>query len=58
MVGESVMEYVTKRKLTLAGKELLETDAVIVDIAIKFGYECVKIEPTHFHKFSINFCPV
>jgi len=39
MVGESVMEYVTKRKLTLAGKELLETGTAIVDIAIKFGYD-------------------
>jgi AraC family transcriptional regulator len=39
MVGENVMEYVTKRKLTLAGRELLETDAAVVDIAIKFGYD-------------------
>ena len=39
MVGDSVMDYVTKRKLTLAGKELLETDTAIVDIAIKFGYD-------------------
>ena len=38
-VGDSVMEYVTKRKLTLAGQELLETDAAIVDIAEKFGYD-------------------
>lgn len=39
MVGDSVMEYVTKRKLTLAGKELLETDTAVVDIAIKFGFD-------------------
>jgi len=39
MVGGSVMEYVTRRKLTLAGKELLETSTAVVDIAIKFGYD-------------------
>ncbi|MCL2577269.1 MAG: AraC family transcriptional regulator [Defluviitaleaceae bacterium] len=39
MVGDSVMEYVTKRKLTLADKELLETSTAVVDIAVKFGYD-------------------
>ena len=50
MVGGSVMEYVTKRKLTLAGKELLETNAAVVDIALKFGYESVKLNPITFFK--------
>ena len=36
IVGESVMDYVMKRKLTLAGRELLETNATILDIALKF----------------------
>ena len=39
VVGDSVMSYVTKRKLTLAGKALLETDAPIIDIAVEFGYD-------------------
>jgi len=39
VVGDSVMSYVTKRKLTLAGKALLETDAAIIDIAVEFGYD-------------------
>ena len=39
IVGDSVMEYVTKRKLSLAGKALLETDADIIDIAMDYGYE-------------------
>lgn len=42
IVGESVMDYVMKRKLTLAGRELLETDNSILDIALKVSYECVK----------------
>jgi len=39
IVGDSVMDYVMKRKLTLAGRELLETDATVLDIALKFGYD-------------------
>ena len=64
MVGESVMEYVTKRKLTLAGKELLETDAAIVDIAVKFGYDSregfsrsfkayMGVTPGEYRKYSL-----
>jgi AraC family transcriptional regulator len=39
LIGESVMDYVIKRKLTLAGKELMETNATILDIALKYGYD-------------------
>ena len=64
MVGESVMEYVTKRKLTLAGKELLETDNAIVDIAVKFGFESregfsrsfkayMGVTPGEYRKYSL-----
>jgi len=64
MVGDSVMEYVTKRKLTLAGKELLETDNAIVDIATKFGYDSregfsrsfkayMGITPGEYRKYSL-----
>ncbi len=38
IVGDSVMDYVTKRKLTLAGRALLETNSSILDIALQFGY--------------------
>jgi AraC family transcriptional regulator len=65
MVGESVMEYVIKRKLTLAGKELLETDAAVVDIAIKFGYDSregfsrsfkafMGVTPGEYRKYSLS----
>lgn len=38
-VGDSVMRYVTKRKLNLAADELSETDNSILDIALKYGYD-------------------
>lgn len=38
IMGDSVMEYVKKRKLSLAGRELIKTDTAILDIALKFGY--------------------
>jgi AraC family transcriptional regulator len=39
LVGDSVMEYVNRRKLTLAGRELLETDTNILDIALSYGFD-------------------
>ena len=39
IVGDSVMDYVVKRKLTLAAKALLETSAGILDIALDYGYD-------------------
>ncbi|MCL2663137.1 MAG: AraC family transcriptional regulator [Oscillospiraceae bacterium] len=39
IIGDSVMEYVTKRKLTLAGRALLDSDASILDIALNYGYD-------------------
>ena len=38
LVGDSVMDYVIRRKLTLAGRALLETQADILEIAMDFGY--------------------
>ena len=39
IVGDSVMHYVARRKITLASKELATTDATILEIALKYGYE-------------------
>lgn len=39
MCGCSVGEYIRKRRLTLAGSELLMSDEKIIDIAIKYGYD-------------------
>nr|HPK16121.1 AraC family transcriptional regulator [Clostridia bacterium] len=38
LCGFTVGEYVRKRRLTLAGGELVSTDGKIVDIALKYGY--------------------
>jgi AraC family transcriptional regulator len=35
----TVGDYIRRRRLTLAGEELLTTDAKIIDIAYKYGYE-------------------
>lgn len=39
IVGDSVMHYVTKRKIYLAAKDLTTTRATILEIALKYGYE-------------------
>ncbi|HOO96830.1 MAG TPA: AraC family transcriptional regulator [Caldisericia bacterium] len=38
-LGESVMEYVRKRRLTLASRELVKSDKPIIDVALDWGYE-------------------
>ena len=39
LCGVSVGEYIRSRRLTLAGEELVGTDARVIDIAAKYGYE-------------------
>ena len=39
IVGDSVMHYITRRKLSFAAKELVTTNASILEIALKYGYE-------------------
>ena len=39
VVGDSVMRYVTKRRLSLAAEELAKTDTSILDIALKYGFD-------------------
>lgn len=38
-VGDSVMAYVSRRRLSLAAEELLKTDRTILEIALKYGYD-------------------
>lgn len=38
-VGDSVMRYVTRRRLALAAAEIANTDESILDIALKYGYD-------------------
>ena len=39
MCGIGVSEYIRDRRLTLAGEELTLTDARVIDIAAKYGYD-------------------
>lgn len=39
LCGYTVMEYVRKRRLALAGGELATTDAKVIDVALKYRYE-------------------
>ena len=64
IVGDSVMEYVTKRKLTLAGRALLESDASVIDISAEYGYDSregfmrsfkayMGVTPTEYRKYGL-----
>lgn len=51
LCGYTVMEYIRNRRLALAGGELATTDARVIDIAIKYGYE----SPDSFTKAFTRF---
>ena len=65
ILSGSVMEYVTRRRLTLAGRDLLETGAGVVDVALKYGYEShegftrsfkayMGVTPTDYRKYGLS----
>ena len=54
ITGITVGEYIRNRKLSIAGQEIFTTKAKIIDVAFKYGYECVKIETTGFCKQFVN----
>jgi AraC family transcriptional regulator len=39
ILGNTPAEYVRKRRLTLAARELTSTDAKVIDVALKYGYD-------------------
>lgn len=51
LTGFTVGEYVRNRKLTLAGQELALSNAKIVDIALKYGYETHESFTKAFRQF-------
>lgn len=54
----TIMEYVRNRRLTLAGMELLNTKILIIDLALKYGYETPEAFTkafTRFHGFPPSF---
>lgn len=51
LCGFTVGEYIRKRRLTLAGSELISTEKKIIDIALKYGYD----SPDSFTKSFTRF---
>lgn len=51
LCGMSIGEYIRKRKLSLAGKDIISTNEKIIDIAMKYGYD----SPDSFTKAFIRF---
>lgn len=51
LCGFSVGEYIRLRRLSLAGSELASTDARVIDLALKYGYE----SPDSFAKAFARF---
>jgi len=39
VTGMTVADYIRRRRLSLAGRELAETDIKVIDAAMKYGYE-------------------
>lgn len=61
-VGDTVMGYVTKRKLFLASRELAETKDSVLEIALRYGYDShegftrsfkahIGVTPTEYRKY-------
>ena len=51
LCGYTVGEYVRMRRLSLAGEELLSSDAKVIDLAVKYGYD----SPDSFTKAFTRF---
>lgn len=51
LCGFTVSDYIRQRRLALAGSELVATDAKIIDIAVKYGYD----SPDSFTKAFTRF---
>ena len=47
----TIGEYIRKRRLTLAGKELLSKKTKILDLSLKYGYETPESFSRAFFKF-------
>ena len=50
-VGLTLGEYIRKRKLTLAGSDLLKNKVKVTDVAFKYGYESLESFSRAFYKF-------
>ena len=51
LCGFTVGEYIRNRRLSLAGAELAKSDAKVIDVALKYGYESPDSFAKAFRKF-------
>lgn len=51
VTGMPIKEYIRVRRLSLAGRELAETDVKVVDVALKYGYETAESFTKAFTRF-------
>ena len=51
LTGITANTYIRNRRLSLAGKEIMETDAKITDIALKYGYDTPESFTKAFTRF-------
>lgn len=51
LCGISLGDYIRNRRLTLAGNELVASDAKVIDIALKYGYESPESFTRAFSRF-------
>ena len=51
LCGVSVAEYVRNRRMALAGEELSGTDARVIDVALKYGYDSPDSFARAFRRF-------
>ena len=51
LCGYTLGDYVRMRRLTLAGEELLSTDAKVIDVALKYGYDSPESSSRAFTRF-------
>lgn len=51
LCGFTLGEYIRRRRLSLAGTELLEGNSKVIDVAVKYGYESPDSFTKAFYKF-------
>ncbi len=51
LTGMSVSEYIRARRLSLAAQELLSSDAKVIDLALKYGYDTPESFTKAFSRF-------
>lgn len=51
LCGFTMGEYIRNRRLSLAGQELASSDAKVIDVAFKYGYESPDGFAKAFQKF-------